>query len=381
MAEEAIGQTFIKPQATTTPTRAPVKADGRDPAHTGAEYDNPHTIDHDQYPGLPQPPGPGASALLPAPSAMTVFVTGGGTGLGRRGHRHRVRPPRRHPRRRQSQAGAPRRRTRAPLPLVAPAVHVSSTATSREPEQIAAAFDTATEAAGLPGVLVNNAAANFPVSAEDMSPNAAAHRRCRHHTLNGTFFCAREFAAPPTSRPATPGLHRQRRRLLRVGLGWTGFAHSAAGQGRGAKTLASRRWPSQRGDGIQVNGLVPSAPPHEPHRHPPTFRGGKLLHRTDDEDGCQPALRVGRVRELGWAATFLASAVRPVRQRTAPRRHGATGSGGRSPTHGRTGARARSAAPPPTVSTPAAAAAERALAKRRVRSTRPERAADGRRAR
>ena len=42
----------------------------------------------------------------------------------------------------------------------------------REPEQIAAAFDTATEAAGLPGVLVNNAAANFPVPAEDMSPNA-----------------------------------------------------------------------------------------------------------------------------------------------------------------------------------------------------------------
>ncbi len=31
------------------------------------------------------------------------------------------------------------------------------------------------------------------------------------------------------------------------------------------------------------------------------------LARTVDTDACQPALRVGRPRELGWAATFLAS--------------------------------------------------------------------------
>jgi NAD(P)-dependent dehydrogenase (short-subunit alcohol dehydrogenase family) len=31
------------------------------------------------------------------------------------------------------------------------------------------------------------------------------------------------------------------------------------------------------------------------------------LARTSDKDPCQPALRVGRLRELGWAATFLAS--------------------------------------------------------------------------
>ena len=31
------------------------------------------------------------------------------------------------------------------------------------------------------------------------------------------------------------------------------------------------------------------------------------LDRTHDKDPCQPALRVGRPRELGWAATFLAS--------------------------------------------------------------------------
>ncbi|MEU0937002.1 short-chain dehydrogenase, partial [Embleya sp. NPDC005971] len=31
------------------------------------------------------------------------------------------------------------------------------------------------------------------------------------------------------------------------------------------------------------------------------------LARTHDKDPCQPAMRVGRVRELGWAATFLTS--------------------------------------------------------------------------
>ena len=41
------------------------------------------SIDHDQYPGLPEPPEPGASALPPGTfGGTTVFVTGGGTGLG-----------------------------------------------------------------------------------------------------------------------------------------------------------------------------------------------------------------------------------------------------------------------------------------------------------
>jgi NAD(P)-dependent dehydrogenase (short-subunit alcohol dehydrogenase family) len=72
---------------------------------------------------------------------------------------------------------------------------------------------------GLPDVLVNNAAANFPVPAEDMSANA--WRTVVDITLNGTFFCAREFGrrhlaagtpgrsstwARRTRGPADPGL-------------------------------------------------------------------------------------------------------------------------------------------------------------------------------
>ena len=68
----------------------------------------------------------------------------------------------------------------------------------REPDSIAAAFDAAEAAFGLPGVLVNNAAANFPVPAEDMSPNA--WRTVVDITLNGTFFCCPRVRPPPPGR-------------------------------------------------------------------------------------------------------------------------------------------------------------------------------------
>ena len=55
--------------------------------------------------------------------------------------------------------------------------------------------------------------------------------------------------------------------------------------------------------GIAVNGLVPGMFPHEDM----TADIQENLDRSSDKDVCQPALRVGRLRELGWAATFLAS--------------------------------------------------------------------------
>jgi NAD(P)-dependent dehydrogenase (short-subunit alcohol dehydrogenase family) len=55
--------------------------------------------------------------------------------------------------------------------------------------------------------------------------------------------------------------------------------------------------------GIQVNGLVPGLFPHDDM----TSDIRSSLDRTTDTDRCQPAMRVGRLRELGWAATFLAS--------------------------------------------------------------------------
>jgi NAD(P)-dependent dehydrogenase (short-subunit alcohol dehydrogenase family) len=168
----------------------------------------------------------------------------------------------------------------------------------REPEQIAAAFDEAEREFALPDVLVNNAAANFPAPAEDLSPNA--WRTVVDITLNGTYFCAREFARRHLV-AGSPGS------IVNVGASyaWTGgpgFAHSAAAKA-GVKNMVETLAVEWGPYGIQVNGLVPGLFPHEDM----TADIRSNLDRTSEKDGCQPALRVGRLRELGWAATFLAS--------------------------------------------------------------------------
>jgi NAD(P)-dependent dehydrogenase (short-subunit alcohol dehydrogenase family) len=168
----------------------------------------------------------------------------------------------------------------------------------RDAEQVSAAFEEATASFGLPRVLVNNAAANFPVPAEDMSPNA--WRTVVDITLNGTFFCSREFARRHIE-AGTPAS------IINVGASyaWTGgpgFAHSAAAKA-GVKNMVETLAVEWGPYGIQVNGLVPGLFPHEDM----TADIRSNLDRTNEKDECQPALRVGRLQELGWAATFLAS--------------------------------------------------------------------------
>ena len=246
--------------------------------------------------GLPEPPDVGALAL-PAGTfdGTTVVVTGGGTGLGkaiasefaRLGATVAIFS-------RQAEhldAG------RAAIEAIGARV-LTEACDIRDPEQIAAAFDAVEAAAGLPAVLVNNAAANFPVPAEDMSPNA--WRTVVDITLNGTFFCARDFARRHLA-AGTPGS------IVNVGASyaWTGgpgFAHSAAAKA-GVKNMVETLAVEWGPYGIQVNGLVPGLFPHEDM----TADIQANLARTSDKDRAQPAFRVGRPRELGWAATFLAS--------------------------------------------------------------------------
>ena len=253
-------------------------------------------MDDDRLPGLPEPPPLGESALPPGTYAgRSVLVTGGGTGLG-------------------SAISAEFARlgadiviaSRKPEHLEAGQERIEAIGARvavvgcdiRDAEQIAAAFDAAEAAFGLPDVLVNNAAANFPVPAEDMSPNA--WRTVVDITLNGTYFCAREFARRHLA-AGTPGS------IINVGASyaWTGgpgFAHSAAAKA-GVKNMVETLAVEWGPYGIQVNGLVPGLFPHDDMTA--DIKGN--LERTSDKDVCQPALRVGRVRELGWAATFLAS--------------------------------------------------------------------------
>ena len=246
--------------------------------------------------GLPHPPPAGESALRPGTfDGQTVFVTGGGTGLGKAIALEFAR------------LGASIViASRKPDHLAAGGEAVNALGGGvltvecdiREPESIAAAFDAATEYLGMPDVLINNAAANFPVPAEDMSPNA--WRTVVDITLNGTFFCAREFGRRHLA-AGTPGS------IINIGAtyAWTGgpgFAHSAAAKA-GVKNLTESLAVEWGPYGIQVNCLVPGLMPHE------DMTGDIVgnLDRTHDKDACQPALRVGERQELGWAATFLAS--------------------------------------------------------------------------
>jgi NAD(P)-dependent dehydrogenase (short-subunit alcohol dehydrogenase family) len=247
-------------------------------------------------PGLPEPPSSGATALPPGTfDDVPVLVTGAGTGLGKAIAVEFAR---------LGASVVVASRSQEHLDAGVAAVSeaggraLAVTCDIRDPEQIAAAFEAAEDAFGLPGVLVNNAAANFPVPAEDMSPNA--WRTVVDITLNGTFFCSREFARRHIA-AGTPGS------IIDVGASyaWTGgpgFAHSAAAKA-GVKNMVETLAVEWGPYGIAVNGLVPGLFPHEDMTA--DIQGN--LERTSDKDLCQPALRVGRLRELGWAATFLAS--------------------------------------------------------------------------
>jgi NAD(P)-dependent dehydrogenase (short-subunit alcohol dehydrogenase family) len=247
--------------------------------------------------GLPEPPAAGATAL-PAGTfeGTTVVVTGGGTGLGRaialefarlgariailsRGAEHR-------------DAGVA-----AVAELGAEAVGVPCDV--RDAALVAEAFDAVEARLGLPTVLVNNAAGNFPVPAEDLSPGG--WRAVVEIVLGGTFHCSRELGRRLIAR-GTPGS------ILNVGASyaWTGgpgFAHSAAAKA-GVKSLTETLAVEWGPYGIRVNGLVPGLFPHADESA--DIRAVPGRGAADEEASC-PAGRTGRARELGWAATFLAS--------------------------------------------------------------------------
>ena len=246
--------------------------------------------------GIPQPPAVGETALRDGTfDGVTVFVTGAGTGLGKAIASEFARLG-------ASLVIASRKPEHleagwaAIEAIGAPVLTVECDI--REPDSIATAFDAAEAAFGLPGVLVNNAAANFPATAEDMSPNA--WRTVVDITLNGTYFCCREFGRRHLA-VGTPGS------IVNIGAtyAWTGgpgFAHSAAAKA-GVKNLTESLAVEWGPYGIQVNCLVPGLMPHEDMTD--DIQGN--LARTHDKDATQPALRVGQRQELGWAATFLAS--------------------------------------------------------------------------
>ncbi|WP_329376433.1 SDR family oxidoreductase [Streptomyces sp. NBC_01351] len=250
--------------------------------------------------GLPAPPPLGAAALPPGTYAgQVVLVTGGGTGLGKAiaAEFARLGADLVIASRRAEQLKA----AREELAAVPGAGRVSAAVCDiRDPERVAEVFDAAEAAFGLPDVLVNNAAANFPSPAEDLSPNA--WRAVVDITLTGTWFMTREFGRRHLA-AGTPGS------IVNIGASyaWTGgpgFAHSAAAKA-GVKNLVETLAVEWGPYGIQINGLVPGLFPHADMTE--DILDGLERAAPDAKHARQPALRVGAPRELGWAATFLAS--------------------------------------------------------------------------
>jgi len=251
-------------------------------------------------PGLPEPPAEGASALPAGTFAgKLVAVTGGGTGLGkaiatefaRLGATVAVlsRDPDHHAAGVAAIEGAGGQATAVRCDV-------------RDPALVAAAFEELAASVGLPDVLVNNAAGNFPVPAEDLSPNG--WRAVVGSVLDGTFHCSREFGRRHIA-AGTGGS------ILNIGASyaWTGgpgFVHSAAAKA-GVKNLTETLAVEWAPYGIRVNGLVPGLFPHEDEAAHIAGPDGVPGRRDADEERRAPALRTGRRRELGWAATFLAS--------------------------------------------------------------------------
>ena len=250
-----------------------------------------------QIAGLPEPP-PLGRACLPDGTfdEVCVLITGGGTGLGKA-------------------IALEFGRLAAKIVIASRSQeHIDSgvaflgesnvpalglTSDIRDSDSVVALFDSIQEQVGmLPQILINNAAGNFPVPAEDLSPNG--FRAVVDTVLNGTFYCSREFARRLID-AGSPGS------IVNIGASysWTGgpgFAHSAAAKA-GVKNLTETLAVEWAPYGIRVNCLVPGLFPHDDEVD--AIKG--VPGRRVNDDRRSPALRAGEPRELGWAATFLCS--------------------------------------------------------------------------
>lgn len=168
----------------------------------------------------------------------------------------------------------------------------------RDPDAVGLAFDAAEEALGPVSILANNAGGNFPVLAEAMSANA--WRAVTRIAIDGTFLCSTEFARRRIARGRAGAIVNNSAQYV-----WSGFpgdAHSASAKAA-IVTMTEAMARDFRAHGIRVNCIAAGFFPHDrsPEGNDPEAlaRLGRMI----------PAGRVGEMREFGWLATFLCSAL------------------------------------------------------------------------
>lgn len=168
----------------------------------------------------------------------------------------------------------------------------------RDPERVEAAVAAVVERFGRLDILVNNAAGNFAVPAENLSVNG--WNAVVDIVLNGTFYCTRAAAQPMIAGGRGGNIVN-----ILAAYAWTGgpgTVHSAAAKGgvlAMTRTLAVE-WARY---GIRVNAISPG---------PIEDTGGADVLWSHPELERQvrqsiPAGRLGRPEEVAWAAAYLAS--------------------------------------------------------------------------
>lgn len=179
----------------------------------------------------------------------------------------------------------------------------------RDPERVRAVVQQVAEERGRIDLLVNNAAGNFYVPSESMSPNA--WRAVLDIDLSGTFYCSQ--AVLPVMRQRGGG------RIVNISMtlhyrGWPLMAHATAakaGIDALTRTLALE-WASY---GVRVNAVAPGPIPTEGVRKAFAAPSGSgvpdvfAVERAMAEHAAKtiPLQRWGEPADIAHMVTFLAS--------------------------------------------------------------------------
>ena len=247
--------------------------------------------------GLPFAP-PAGHPMLPNATydGSVVVITGGGTGLGKAMAIEFARLG--------AKIAIVSRDEQHRLKGVAAVEKVGSRAIGiamdvRHADQIAHAFDTIENDLGPAGVLVNNAAGNFPVRAEDLSSNGWS--TVVDIGLNGTFRCSSEFGRRCIGRGSAGAILNIT--STQAWSGGPGTSHNAASKA-GITALTHSLAVEWAPYGIRVNCIAPGFFPHDDQIK--AMQAGPSGEQEDEADYI-PGGRTGSPHELGWAATYLCS--------------------------------------------------------------------------